>query len=73
MEFYTIKIQTPRGKIINIRHCSKDGNLYLVPVKYRNGDLEHVLVENPEEEIGFEYMPVDLGYLGCHIMSIFKE
>ena len=55
MDFYTIRIKTERGKEIDIKHCSKENDLYLRPVKYRNGDPEHILVEDPDEEIGYDY------------------
>lgn len=60
MKFYTLTIKTPRNKRFTIKHCVDIGGIWFRPVKYRNGSDEHEDILDIDEEIGWDYEPLNL-------------
>lgn len=60
MKFYTLTIKTPRNKKIKIKHCIDIGGTWFRLVKYRNGSDEHEDILDMDEEIGWDYEPLNL-------------
>ncbi len=74
MNMYTVTLRhkNSRHKDKTVKHCILLGDVYFRPEKYRDGSPEHEPVDELDE-IGWEYVPMELDSTGYYILKSEKE